>query len=188
MLRGLPPRRSRRPDIRGGRWRGCCWRRRSAQLGRIADAGRSWPKAESRHGLKSMLFAPELSLARAWTAAARRDGPGRDQRGARGGQRRRARRPVGGRASGAARRGSPRRWARCGRHRTARRRLRRRPAGPGLRAGPNPGDATAFDGSRRGVRRDRHDGRRRGRHCEGDVTAACNARRHQPERRIGVPG
>ena len=45
------------------------------QLGRIADAGRMLAKAESRHGLKSMLFAPELSLARAWTAAARRDGP-----------------------------------------------------------------------------------------------------------------
>jgi tetratricopeptide (TPR) repeat protein len=46
------------------------------QLGRIADAGRMLAKAESRHGLKSMLFAPELSLARAWTAAARHDGPG----------------------------------------------------------------------------------------------------------------
>jgi hypothetical protein len=46
------------------------------QLGRIADAGRTLAKAESRHGLKSMLFAPELLLAKAWTAAARRDGPG----------------------------------------------------------------------------------------------------------------
>lgn len=46
------------------------------QSGRIADAGRMLAKAEARHGLKSMLFAPELSLARAWTAAARRDGPG----------------------------------------------------------------------------------------------------------------
>ncbi len=46
------------------------------QLGRVADAGRAFAKAESRHGLKSMLFAPELSLAKAWTAAARRDGPG----------------------------------------------------------------------------------------------------------------
>lgn len=46
------------------------------QLGRIADAGRMLAKAESRHGLKSMLFAPELGLARAWTLAARRDGPG----------------------------------------------------------------------------------------------------------------
>lgn len=47
-----------------------------AQLGRVADAGRVLNRAESRHGLKSMLFAPELSLARAWTLAARRDGPG----------------------------------------------------------------------------------------------------------------
>jgi tetratricopeptide (TPR) repeat protein len=46
------------------------------QLGRTADAGRMLGRAESRHGLKSMLFAPELSLAKAWTAAARRDGPG----------------------------------------------------------------------------------------------------------------
>jgi hypothetical protein len=46
------------------------------QLGRVADAGRMLAKAESRHGLKSMLFAPELSLARAWTAAARHDRPG----------------------------------------------------------------------------------------------------------------
>lgn len=46
------------------------------QLGRTADAGRMLAKAEARHGLKSMLFAPELSVARAWTAAARRDAPG----------------------------------------------------------------------------------------------------------------
>ena len=46
------------------------------QLGRVSDAGRTLARAESRHGLKSMLFAPELSLARAWTAAARHDGPG----------------------------------------------------------------------------------------------------------------
>jgi tetratricopeptide (TPR) repeat protein len=46
------------------------------QLGRTADAGRMLSRAESRHGLKSMLFAPELSLAKAWTVAARRDGPG----------------------------------------------------------------------------------------------------------------
>ncbi|MBJ7340753.1 MAG: hypothetical protein JHC64_23830 [Mycolicibacterium sp.] len=46
------------------------------QAGRIVDAGRMLAKAEARHGLKSMLFAPELSLARAWTAAARRDAPG----------------------------------------------------------------------------------------------------------------
>ena len=46
------------------------------QLGRTADAGRILAKAEARHGLKSMLFAPELSVARTWTAAARRDVPG----------------------------------------------------------------------------------------------------------------
>jgi hypothetical protein len=46
------------------------------QLGRTADSGRVLAKAEARHGLKSMLFAPELSVARAWTAAARRDAPG----------------------------------------------------------------------------------------------------------------
>jgi tetratricopeptide (TPR) repeat protein len=46
------------------------------QLGRTADEGRMLSRAESRHGLKSMLFAPELSLAKAWTVAARRDGPG----------------------------------------------------------------------------------------------------------------
>nr|WP_163800791.1 hypothetical protein [Mycolicibacterium sediminis] len=47
-----------------------------AQLGRIADAGRMLGRAEARHGLKSMLFAPELALAKAWTSAARRDAPG----------------------------------------------------------------------------------------------------------------
>ncbi len=47
-----------------------------AQLGRVSDAGRMLARAESKHGLKSMLFAPELALARAWTSAARRDGPG----------------------------------------------------------------------------------------------------------------
>jgi hypothetical protein len=46
------------------------------QLGRIADASRMLSRAESRHGLKSMLFAPELALAKAWTSAARRDTPG----------------------------------------------------------------------------------------------------------------
>lgn len=46
------------------------------QSGRVSDAGRMLARAESKHGLKSMLFAPELALAKAWTAAARRDGPG----------------------------------------------------------------------------------------------------------------
>ena len=43
------------------------------QLGATADAGKILSRAESRHGLKSMLFAPELALARAWTMSARRD-------------------------------------------------------------------------------------------------------------------
>ncbi|WP_163740770.1 tetratricopeptide repeat protein [Mycolicibacterium madagascariense] len=45
------------------------------QAGLVADAGRTLARAESRHGLKSMLFAPELCLARGWAAAARGDGP-----------------------------------------------------------------------------------------------------------------
>ena len=59
------------------------------QLGETAEAAKVLSRAESRHGLKSMLFAPELALARAWTmvGAARR--PRRD----RGGPRRRAQRP-----------------------------------------------------------------------------------------------
>ncbi len=43
------------------------------RLGEVVEAGKALSTAESRHGLKSMLFAPELALARAWTAAARRD-------------------------------------------------------------------------------------------------------------------
>jgi hypothetical protein len=43
------------------------------QLGETAEAGKILSRAESRHGLKSMLFAPELALARAWTMSARRD-------------------------------------------------------------------------------------------------------------------
>lgn len=43
------------------------------QQGAPSDAGKALGRAESRHGLKSMLFAPELALARAWTMAARRD-------------------------------------------------------------------------------------------------------------------
>jgi predicted Zn-dependent protease len=43
------------------------------QQGATVDAGKALARAESRHGLKSMLFAPELALARAWTASARRD-------------------------------------------------------------------------------------------------------------------
>lgn len=47
-----------------------------AQAGRLSDAGRMLARAESKHGLKSMLFAPELGLAKAWTSFARKDGPG----------------------------------------------------------------------------------------------------------------
>ncbi|ULE31484.1 ATP-binding protein [Mycobacterium sp. IDR2000157661] len=43
------------------------------QQGAPVDAGKALARAESRHGLKSMLFAPELALARAWTMHARRD-------------------------------------------------------------------------------------------------------------------
>ncbi|GFG55257.1 ATPase AAA [Mycolicibacterium agri] len=43
------------------------------QLGEMAEAAKMLSRAESRHGLKSMLFAPELLLARAWTTVARRD-------------------------------------------------------------------------------------------------------------------
>lgn len=43
------------------------------QQGASVDAGKALSRAESRHGLKSMLFAPELALARAWTMAARGD-------------------------------------------------------------------------------------------------------------------
>jgi hypothetical protein len=43
------------------------------QLGETVEAGKVLTRAESRHGLKSMLFAPELALARAWTLAARSD-------------------------------------------------------------------------------------------------------------------
>ncbi|WP_029115931.1 ATP-binding protein [Mycobacterium sp. URHB0044] len=46
------------------------------QLGETAEASRTLAKAEARHGLKSMLFAPELAMAKAWTCAARRDGHG----------------------------------------------------------------------------------------------------------------
>jgi hypothetical protein len=43
------------------------------QLGETVEAGKVLSRADSRHGLKSMLFAPELALARAWTLSARRD-------------------------------------------------------------------------------------------------------------------
>lgn len=43
------------------------------QQGLAVEAGKALARAESRHGLKSMLFAPELALGRAWTMSARRD-------------------------------------------------------------------------------------------------------------------
>ena len=43
------------------------------QQGAAVEAGKALSRAESRHGLKSMLFAPELGLARAWTMSARGD-------------------------------------------------------------------------------------------------------------------
>lgn len=46
------------------------------QQGLAVEAAKALSRAESRHGLKSMLFAPELALARAWTCAARRDPAG----------------------------------------------------------------------------------------------------------------
>jgi tetratricopeptide (TPR) repeat protein len=46
------------------------------QRGMPVEAGKALSRAESRHGLKSMLFAPELALARAWTCQARKDSVG----------------------------------------------------------------------------------------------------------------
>ncbi len=47
-----------------------------AMEGALVEAGKALSRAESRHGLKSMLFAPELALARAWTLSARGDAHG----------------------------------------------------------------------------------------------------------------
>ncbi|WP_308124080.1 AAA family ATPase [Mycolicibacterium xanthum] len=60
----------------GYSWGPLAWMLLAQALGRLGqpvEAGKALARAESRHGLKSMLFAPELALARAWTAAARRD-------------------------------------------------------------------------------------------------------------------
>ncbi|MBI3226947.1 MAG: hypothetical protein HYZ39_18030 [Mycolicibacterium cosmeticum] len=46
------------------------------QQGSTVAAAKALGRAESRHGLKSMLFAPELALARAWTCWARKDSIG----------------------------------------------------------------------------------------------------------------
>ena len=42
----------------------------------MGEAAKALSRAESRHGLKSMLFGPELQLAKAWTTAARKDPTG----------------------------------------------------------------------------------------------------------------
>ncbi len=46
------------------------------QAGEQVAAAKAFSRAESRHGLKSALFAPELALAKAWSRAARGDATG----------------------------------------------------------------------------------------------------------------
>jgi hypothetical protein len=63
-------------SVTGYSWGPLAWMLLAQALGRqglAVDAAKALSRAESRHGLKSMLFAPELALARAWTCAARRD-------------------------------------------------------------------------------------------------------------------
>ncbi|TDL06778.1 AAA family ATPase [Mycolicibacterium obuense] len=63
----------------GYSWGPLAWMLLAQTLGRLGEtveAGKALSRAESRHGLKSMLFAPELALARAWTMSARRDAHG----------------------------------------------------------------------------------------------------------------
>ncbi len=45
-----------------------------AQQGEIADSAKALSRADSRHGTKSALFAPELGVARAWRLATVGDG------------------------------------------------------------------------------------------------------------------
>ncbi len=47
-----------------------------AQQGEHLEAAKVFSRAESRHGMKSTLFAPELALAKAWSKAARGDNTG----------------------------------------------------------------------------------------------------------------
>jgi hypothetical protein len=47
-----------------------------AQQGLVAEASKTMSRAESRHGTKSALFAPELGVARAWRLAAMGDAHG----------------------------------------------------------------------------------------------------------------
>jgi tetratricopeptide (TPR) repeat protein len=63
----------------GYSWGPLAWMLLAQALGHqdeMGEAAKALSKAESRHGLKSMLFAPELQLAKAWTTAARRDPAG----------------------------------------------------------------------------------------------------------------
>jgi hypothetical protein len=46
------------------------------QRGEQLEAAKAFSRAESRHGMKSTLFAPELALAKAWSKAARGDTTG----------------------------------------------------------------------------------------------------------------
>jgi tetratricopeptide (TPR) repeat protein len=60
----------------GYSWGPLAWMLLAQALGqqeKTAEASKILSRADSRHGLKSMLFGPELLLARAWTMAARRD-------------------------------------------------------------------------------------------------------------------
>jgi hypothetical protein len=60
----------------GYSWGPLAWMLLAQALGRLGEtieAGKALGRAESRHGLKSMLFAPELALARAWTMSSRGD-------------------------------------------------------------------------------------------------------------------
>lgn len=63
----------------GYSWGPLAWMLLAQALGRLGEpveAAKALGRAESRHGLKSMLFAPELALARAWTMASRADNNG----------------------------------------------------------------------------------------------------------------
>lgn len=63
----------------GYSWGPLAWMLLAQALGRLGEpveAGKALGRAESRHGLKSMLFAPELALAKAWTKASRADAAG----------------------------------------------------------------------------------------------------------------
>ncbi len=60
----------------GYSWGPLAWMLLAQALGRLGEpveAAKALGRAESRHGLKSMLFAPELALARAWTMSSRGD-------------------------------------------------------------------------------------------------------------------